>query len=141
MDEAIVRKIEVLERQIEQAKACDDDLKLCREIMPSDATLWIDHEVNVVWHTDSMDDVKAVLRSFAQRGIMLDHVSKTDKPEWQLKGMNVGIRLVPDWSIQDEKEEKSEGKSCRLVKVDEKTYTYPVYKLVCDDKEAVNEEG
>lgn len=129
MDTIIEDKIRDLEERIEKVKLCNDDLIIAREILPEGASYWIDYEVNVNWAVKSMDEVKAVLKDFAKKGIMIDLFRESDtNPTWKLKGSKAGIRLSPIWS-------KEEGAVCRLVKVGEETIVNPIYKLVCD-KEA-----
>ena len=129
MDKLIREKIKDLKAKIVQTRTLDEDLKICQSVMPEDTYYWLDYEVNVSWAVKSIDEVKEVLKKFAKKGIMLDYFQESDtNPKWKLKGKKAGIRLSPDWS----RDEETQGATCRLVKVGEKTETYPIYKLMCD---------
>jgi hypothetical protein len=122
-------KIEELKLKIAQAENANEDLLIAESIMPKDTYYWIDYEVNVNWAVKSMDEVKAVLKAFAQKGIMLDRFLESEvDPIWKLKGKNTIIRLSPEWA-----REGAEGATCRLVKVGEEMIKQNKYKLVCDD--------
>lgn len=128
MHTLVEEKVADLNVKIAQALATDDDIKIAEEIIP-DAKIWIDYEVNVGWAVSSMGEVKDVLAKFAKLGIMLDkYTASNTQPIWHLNGKKVKIRLSPIWS-------KNEGAACRLVQIGEDVRSYPIYKLVCDEKE------
>lgn len=130
----VVEKIAQFQRHIKEVKLTQEDLLLTESIMPN-ANIWLDNEVNVVWYAKSVDDVKTVLRLFAQQGILLESFNKSDTtPVWYLQGKKVRIRLCPSWS----KDEGDEGATCKLVQVGENIVRQPVYKLMCDGKEIDN---
>jgi hypothetical protein len=142
-DEQVVDAIEYLREfafsKIEKFKKLNEDLKLCKEIFPPDTSVlgtpWLDNEIRYSFFCRSMDDVKIVLKKFAASGVMLDEFINSDtNPIWYLKGKyGAKIRLSPSWSMAEE------GANCRLMQVGEETRTFPVYKLVCKDKEEVVE--
>ncbi len=125
MHEIIERRIDFLLSQIEKIKNTEEDLLIAMEVLPN-AQFWVDHEVNVYWSAKSMDEIKAALRAFARRGMMLiNHIPNTSKPIWTVQGKNTTITISPYWSTDDE------GASCRLVRTG--TRNVPIYKLVCDE--------
>ena len=126
MNKIVQDKIINLEENIRQARLTNDDVDLVESLI-SNVNIWIDYEVNVSWHVRSMDEVKAVLKLFAKKKVMIKKYVESDTmPMWYLTGKNVTIRLVPEWT-------KDEGASCRLVRTGTKTVEYPEYKLVCDE--------
>jgi hypothetical protein len=132
MHKVVKDKIEKLQQDIEMATLLNQDVELVSNLLPT-AYIWLDDEVNVEFSVSSIDEVKQVLRIFAEKGIMLDSFvpSNTD-PVWYLKGINSRIRFHPNWSTE-------EGNSCKLIKVGERTYTTPIYKLQCNGKEVTDE--
>jgi len=126
MHEIIERRVNFLLGQIEKMKNTEEDLLIAMEVLPN-AQFWVDHEVNVFWSAKSMDEIKAALRAFALRGMMLiDHIPNTSKPVWTVQGKNTTITISPNWPTDNE------GASCRLVQTG--IQTVPIYKLVCDEK-------
>jgi ribosomal protein L37AE/L43A len=122
----VINKIQDLQNRIKEAQLLNEDLKLCKEILP-EYTPWLDNEINYDFACKSISEVKVVLNKFARKGIMLKEFTPSEtKPIWCLKGKNCNIRLSPYWS-------QDEGASCRLIQVGEETRTYPKYKLVCDN--------
>ena len=106
----------------------NDTVLLIQELMP-DAYLWLDEDINVNWPVKEIGEVKIVLNMFARKGILLNRFIKSEtSPRWTLKNGEIRIDLSPSWS-------KEEGASCRLVQVGVTKSEYPVYKLVCTDKE------
>lgn len=129
----VKEKIEYYERMIEAVKKTNDDVLAVKEIFP-DINIWVDKEVGCTFVAKSIDEVKKMLGKFAKAGFILDHFQEHESsPIWYLKGKNVMISFCPNWL-----DEKAEGATCRLVKVGDAVYTYPKYKLVCDNKEADN---
>jgi hypothetical protein len=127
-------KIEYYERMIEAVKKTDEDVLAVKELFP-DINIWVDKDVNCDFIAKSMVEVKKMLGRFAKAGFMLEQFNESESsPVWWLKGKNVMIRICPSWL-----DEKIEGATCTLVKVGEEVYTYPKYKLVCDDKEVGDE--
>jgi hypothetical protein len=129
MNERIKYAVEEYQRRIDEVIKLEDALNLAEELMP-DAQIWIDSEVNINFTAKSIDEVKDALRLFAHKCVMLKEFTKSDtNPTWTLRYGDVNIILQPRWTTGDD------GASCKLVKVGEKTDTYPVYKLMCDGKE------
>ena len=127
----VAGRLKCLQTKIKETKLTNDDVNLVQEVIP-DANIWLDHEVNVSWAARSMEEVKATLKEFAERHVMLESfVESETTPVWYLKGVNVKIRLCPQWSMD------GEGAACRLVKVGEDTIVTPKYKLVCDKEREV----
>ena len=125
----VTTTLEELAERAEAIKLLNDDANLALEVMPN-AYIWLDYEVNIHWPVKSMDDVKEVLKKFAERHIMLDKFVESDtNPIWYLKGINSKIRLNPQWCYNT-----AEGVTCRLVKIGTDVKTYPKYKLVCDEE-------
>lgn len=119
--------------KIKGVARCNEDFKIATKLMPKGTYITVDWEVNVYFPVKSMDEVKAVLKRFAENGIMLDRfVESETNPCWYLKGSKVNIRLKPEFYKESEAE--AQGATCRLVKIGEKTETYPQFKLVCDNK-------
>jgi hypothetical protein len=134
IDKLVQDKIDYYLEKVEQIKLLNSDVILAKQLMP-EASIWLDHEVNIDWAAKSMQEVKDALARFARAGIMLDNfVDDTAKPIWYLKGIGARIRLAPIWC----KQEEADGATCHLVQVGEEICTYPKYKLVCDDKEVNN---
>ena len=132
-DKMIQERIDELEERIESFKDLNDDLVIVKSIVPEDMYIWLDYEINVDFPVKSFDEVKAMLKLFAENGMRLKEYSKSDtSPTWQLQGINTTIRLRPQWFNEDS---VVEGATCKLVKVGETVSTYPKYKLVCDGKE------
>lgn len=126
----VVEKIESLERQIDEVKKTSEDVELVRRLFPK-IFIWIDSDVNCNFPVKSMSEVKSMLKTFAEAGVLLDCFNKSkSSPVWDLKGKNVRICLSPIWA-----DEKTEGATCRLIKVGEETHTYPKYEVVCDKEE------
>jgi hypothetical protein len=122
MHKIVEAKISDLLRKIEDVKLTNDDVVLVIEVLP-EATIWLDHEVNVNWPVQDVKDVEDVLRRFAQRKVFLDKYYPSNmSPSWNLKGLHVMIRLAPVWSHE-------EGAACHLVQTG--VETYPTYKLIC----------
>jgi hypothetical protein len=134
MNKKVEERVAQLNAEICAVLKLDADVTLVEEVMPT-AYIWLDSEVNVDFAASSMQEVKQVLAAFAKRGILLaDFLSDATHPKWRLKGINGNILLTPNWSSE-------EGSVCRLVKVGEKTYTYPEYKLICEDKNGIPDAG
>jgi hypothetical protein len=130
MNKLVQERIDDLLHIIEKVKKTSDDADLVQWLMP-DANIWLDHEVNVSWAVKSIEEVKTVLRDFAELGIMLARfVQSEQNPQWQLNGINTKILLTPSWSTNAEN-------TCRLVQTG--VSTYPTYKLVCEGKENIND--
>jgi hypothetical protein len=130
----VSRRVKDALEKIKKYKTTNEDVKLVKSIFPK-MEVWIDHEVNCSFKVNSMDEVKSVLKKFAEHGIMLENFNKSEtSPVWYLKGRKVIIRLQPIWP-----EENQQGATCRLVQVGVETCTYPKYKLVCDGKEEEDE--
>jgi hypothetical protein len=132
-------KIKDYSENIKKAKKMNDDVLLAMEIVPKDGYVYLGFDINMYFTAKSIDDVKAVLKKFAQNGVLLDRFCKSDdNPEWYLKTPNKStICIRPSWCDSD-----VEGATCRLVQVGTEVTEYPKYKLVCDGKsveEAVNE--
>ncbi len=139
MHKKIEERIDDLTKRIAATIALEEDLLKVEAILGEEFTcsIWLDYEINLDFAAKSMDDIKVLLRRFAQNGIMLDSFQPSDtNPVWYLKGKNTKIRLRPYWQS-----EGAEGVTCRLIKVGEITQTYPQYKLVCDGKEVTYENG
>jgi hypothetical protein len=127
MHNLIERKIAEYTDAIEKAKTMEDDIVLA-ERLASDKRVWIDSDVNISWNAKSMNEIKSLLRLFAQEGYLLDHVNdKTGPTMWVIKGINFRICLLPQWGV-------AKGGTCRLVEIERKTITTPIYKLVCDEE-------
>lgn len=128
MHTKIQRAIGELLKRIGQINLTEADLVIAEELMP-EASIWLDDEVNINWPCKSMDEVKLILRKFAQKGIMLERfVQSSTSPVWKLHGKAVTIRLCPHWYNDD----SQEGVTCKLIQVGVKTEEVPIYKLVCD---------
>lgn len=138
MDKVIETAIRTHHERMAQALACETDIAICREVMPADTYFWLDNEINASCTFNSMDEVKEVLRKFAQKGIMIHKFNNSDTNlRWQLKGVNTTISFTPHWLYGEEAKEK--GATCRLVKVSTKMVQSDQYKLICDDKEDVTD--
>ena len=137
MHEIIKEKVGKLQQLIVNIMKTEDDLLLVEKILP-EAHVWLDDEVNVDWYVQSIEGVKTTLRAFALEGVLLDKFEPSEtSPVWYLKGKKVRIRLVPVWPSED-----AEGREvCKLVKIGERTYTSPIYKLVCQDGTEINKEA
>lgn len=127
----VINKIKGLQEQIARTRLLNEDLKLCKAILP-DQSPWIDSEINYSFTCTAMSEVKIILGKFARAGIMIDKfIPSETNPIWYLKGKNCRIRFSPYWS-------QDEGATCRLVQVGTETREYPKFKLVC--KEASGKE-
>lgn len=125
--EEVVEAVVYYKDKIRQIIMTNEDAILVKEILP-EASVWLDHEVNIRKAVESMKGVEDVLRRLAMRGLFLDHFNKSDRsPTWHIKGKNVNIRFCPDWATE------TSGAACKLVKVGEDVI--PRYKLVCDDQD------
>ena len=129
MHKIIEERVNYLLQKIETVKQTEEDLLIAMEVLPS-AKFWVDPEVNAYWTPKSMDEVKAALKAFAKRGMLLakfnPHVTY---PSWTIQGKKATITLTPHWAYEED-----DGVSCRLVQVGVDTVVNPVYKLVCDEK-------
>lgn len=124
----IKSQVELYEKRIEQTKLLNEDLLIVRRLYPK-ISVWLDHEINVSWGAKSMDEVKAMLKTFAKEGIMLDEYQASDtSPVWYLRGKNCKLRLQPYWSTTQEEE----GQTCKLVQIGEDVVRRPIYKLMCN---------
>jgi len=128
--EEVTKKIKDLEIQISDIKKTSEDVKLVKRLFPK-MVIWVDRDVNCCFPVKSMNEVKNVLKTFAEAGILLDYFNKSKStPVWYLKGKNVRICLTPQWA-----DEKAEGATCRLVCVGEVVHTYPKFEVVCEKGE------
>jgi len=128
--EEVTKKIKDLEIQISDIKKTSEDVKLVKRLFPK-MVIWVDRDVNCCFPVKSMNEVKNVLKTFAEAGIMLDHFNNNkSNPVWYLKGKNVRILLNPQWA-----DAKAEGATCRLVCVGEVVRTYPKFEVVCEKGE------
>lgn len=126
----VEEKIKYHQDRIEEAKNTVEDVVLVKKLFP-DMEIWVDHEVNCNILVKSMDEVKDILKIFANAGVLIEEFQKSDyNPTWRLKGKNSTIYLNPVWPDAD-----VEGATCRLIKIGEETVSYPKYKLVCDKEQ------
>jgi hypothetical protein len=126
----VEEKITYFKTRMAEVKKTDVDVKLVKELFP-EVSIWVDSEVNVNFEARSMTEVKDMLKIFARNKVLIEEfVESQSCPIWFLKGRKVRIRLAPTWTTD------ADGATCRLVKVGENTYSTPIYKLVCDGKEA-----
>lgn len=123
----VEERINYYQGKIEATKATVEDVVFVKKLFPN-MEIWVDHEVNCNIPVKSMDEVKDILKIFAEAGVLIEDFRKSDyNPIWRLKGKNTIIHLNPIWP-----NESAEGANCRLIKVGEETVSYPKYKLVCD---------
>lgn len=136
MHPSLEEAIQAKQREVDVLKTFEEDVDSITRLLPR-ASIWFDHEINVSWTSESMSEVKHILRRFAEEGVFIISYEKSDTNiKWALQGKNAVIRLTPTWTM-------NEAAQCRLVKVGEKEVVHKqnVYKLVCDDrKELTNQE-
>lgn len=114
--------------EISKVLLTEDDLIFVEKLLPK-SSVWLDEDVNVSVAVRGKQEVKDILRMFAENGVLIDTFVPSDiQPVWWLRGKKVKIILTPIWDTNTDN-----GALCRLVKTGEETHTRPIYKLVCDD--------
>lgn len=138
MDKVIESAVRLYHERTTQALNCEEDLAICRDVMPDDTYYWLDHEINASCTFMSMDEVKSILRKFAIKGVMIKDFNKdSTNLRWKLQGVKTTISFIPHWLVGTEAEAK--GATCRLVKVSTRNIQSDQYKLICDGKEDVQD--